>query len=605
MILRLAPRFVAALAAGFLGFAAQAAANPDDLLPPEQAFKPTLSRTSENTAVVKFDIADGYYLYRDQFKFSLLPDGSVKAEIPPGKKKQDDYFGEVETYRHAVEIPLAAEAAFRPDARLQVVSQGCADAGVCYPPQTTELALDGGVAASVGAAVKGLFGDAPAKPAAAAAPAPAVAGGDGAALFNQGSLPALLGFFFLAGLGLAFTACMYPLIPIVSGIVVGQGAGAGKGRGFALSFVYVQGMALTYAAAGVAAALSGTLLSAALQQPWVLGAFAAFFVLMALSMFGLYELQLPSALQSRLNDASNKLPGGRWLPVFGMGALSALIVGPCVAPPLAAALGYIGASGDVLRGALALYAMALGIGLPLIVVGVAGGHVLPKAGPWMSLVRNAFGTLMLAVALWIASPVLPDWAYMLGWAVLALGAGTALSAFDSLAPHAKPRQRLAKAVGVLLALVGAAQLIGLLAGARDPLQPLKPLAGGSVQAAEAKLAFRPVASEAELDAAIAAAGGKTVMLDFYADWCVSCREMERFTFSDARVQQRLAGVVLLKADVTANTEAHKALLKRFGLFGPPGTIFFGAGGQEIGQRLIGFEDADAFLGRLAGLQPSA
>ncbi|HEY9103205.1 protein-disulfide reductase DsbD [Chitinimonas sp.] len=584
--------FVSYLLAGFLSVSAFAAADPDELLPATEAFKPSVTRSSEKTATVKFEIADRYYLYRDQFKFSLQPgNGALKADFPAGKKKHDDYFGEVETYRHGVEIPLSSDTAFPAGAKIKVVSQGCADAGVCYPPETIELAL------------------ADATPAAASAPVPAAAvapvadAGDGAGLFKQGSLFALLAFFFVAGLGLAFTACMYPLIPIVSGIVVGQGGGVSKGRGFALSLVYVQGMALTYALAGVAAALSGTLLSAALQNPWVLSVFALFFVLMALSMFGLFELQLPGALQSKLNDASNKLPGGRWVPVFVMGALSALIVGPCVAPPLAAALGYIGASGDVLRGGLALYAMALGIGLPLVVVGTVGGHVLPKAGPWMGVVKNVFGSLMLAVALWIASPVLPAWLYMLGWAVLAIGAGVALSALDTLPPHVKPGKRLAKALGVLLALLGVAQLAGLLAGGRDPLQPLKPFAGGGQAGvvAEHKLAFQPVASAAELDAAIAAAGGKPVMLDFYADWCVSCREMERFTFSDAKVQQQLAGLVLLKADVTANTAEHKALLKRFGLFGPPGTIFFGQGGAEVGSRLIGFEEPEAFLQRLARL----
>ncbi|GAB3244150.1 protein-disulfide reductase DsbD [Chitinimonas naiadis] len=580
--------FVSFLIAGFLSVSAWSAANPDELLPATEAFKPSISKTGEKTATVKFEIADRYYLYRDQFKFSLQPgNGALKADFPAGKKKHDDYFGEVETYRHGVEVPLSSDTPFAPGAKIKVVSQGCADAGVCYPPETIELAL-GDSAAPTATTV--------------AAAVPAVAGSsDGSALFKNGSLAGLLAFFFVAGLGLAFTACMYPLIPIVSGIVVGQGGGVSKGKGFALSVVYVQGMALSYAIAGVVAALSGTLLSAALQNPWVLSVFALFFVVMSLSMFGLFELQLPGALQSRLNDASNKLPGGRWLPVFGMGVLSALIVGPCVAPPLAAALGYIGASGDVLRGGLALYVMALGIGLPLIVVGTVGGHVLPKAGPWMSVVKNVFGTLMLAVALWIASPVLPLWLYMLGWALLAIGAGVALSALDTLPPHVKPGKRLAKALGVVLLLMGVAELVGLLAGGRDPLQPLKSLGGGQAASAEHKLNFQPVASVAQLDAAIAAANGKPVMLDFYADWCVSCREMERFTFSDARVQQKLAGLVLLKADVTANTDEHKALLKRFGLFGPPGTIFFGQGGAETGARLIGFEDADAFLQRLAKL----
>ncbi|WP_269533098.1 protein-disulfide reductase DsbD [Chitinimonas sp. BJYL2] len=592
-------RFVAALLAGFLTFPAWAAINPDELLPAAEAFKPTLQKNSDTEASVRFDIADGYYLYRDQFKFSLQPgEQALTAEIPPGKKKHDDYFGEVEVYRQNVTITLRSKQPMAADARIKIVSQGCADAGICYPPETVELPLSDGKAGNASRAVSNLLGDAAGAATPQAAPRTA---SDGADLFGSGKLLALLAFFFLAGLGLAFTACMYPLLPIVSGIIVGQGATVSRGRGFALAMVYVQGMALTYAVAGVAAALSGTLLSAALQNPWVLGAFAVFFVIMALSMFGLFELQLPNALQSRLNDASNRLPGGRWLPVFAMGALSALIIGPCVAPPLAAALGYIAASGDVVKGALALYVMALGIGLPLVLVGTLGGHVMPKAGPWMTAVRNVFGTVMLAVAIWIATPVLPSWLLMLAWSALALGAGVALSALDPLPPHAKAAKRLAKALGVMLVLAGAALLVGLLAGARDPLQPLKPLAGAQAVAAEGKLPFQYVNSVDEFNAALAAARGKTVMLDFYADWCVSCREMERFTFSDAGVQRALGKLVLIKADVTANTPQHKALLKRFGLFGPPGTIFFDAQGKEIPARLIGFEAAEPFLQRLQQL----
>lgn len=618
------------LTAAILSVAARAEVNPDDLLPAAEAFKPAIVKTAEKSVTVRYKIADHYYLYRDHFKFALLPgDKAIKPVFPAGEVKQDPNFGDVTIYHHQVDVVLNSDSAFAPGTKLKITAQGCAEAGVCYPPETVTFPITVKAAATAPtvskspdvspppavvdaappvatdhAAAKAVVAELAQPAALAATPTTVIAASpnDGSALFKSGSLLALLTFFFAAGLGLAFTACMYPLIPIISGIVVGQGSAVSKARSFALSVVYVQGMAVTYAVAGVAAALSGTLLSSALQNGWVLGAFALFFVVMSLSMFGLFELQLPGSLQSRLNDASNKLPGGRWLPVFGMGALSALIVGPCVAPPLAAALGYIGASGDVVRGGLALYVMALGIGLPLIVVGVVGGHALPKAGGWMTMVKNAFGTLMLALALWIARPVLPDWAFMLGIALLLIGSGVALSAIDSLVPHVKPHKRLEKAVGLVLLLVGIAQLIGLLAGVRDPLQPLKPFAGGGVaQAAEVRLSFKPVNSVAELDAAIAAAAGKPVMLDFYADWCVSCKEMERFTFSDARVQAKLAGVVLLKADVTSNTDEQKALLKRFGLFGPPGTIFFGKGGKEVGQRLIGFEEADAFTKRLGAI----
>ncbi|PHV13207.1 protein-disulfide reductase DsbD [Chitinimonas sp. BJB300] len=648
-------RFVHFLLVGFLTSYALGATT-DELLPGDQAFKPSLAKTGEKTATLKFRIAEGYYLYRDRIKFTLLPDGDVKGELPPGKKKHDEYFGEVETYRHVLEVPLNTDKPWPANAKLKLVSQGCADAGVCYPPETVELSLAGGGAASEPDVLDKLFGapneattptrQVPAVHAVAPVSAPKLTPAPVASpseslpaepvtspepiappsptvveAFEQTARPlaataipvqgpfagldgwALLLAFYLAGLGMAATVCMYPLIPIISSLIVGQGQQVGKWRGFTLAMAYVQGIAVVYAAVGAVAALTGSFLVATLQNLWVIAALALVFVFLALSMFGLFNLQLPSALQSRVNDASNRLGGGRLASVFLMGALSSLIVGACMGPPLAAGLGVVGARADVLFGMLAFYLLALGVGTPLLVVGVLGGHALPKAGAWMTGVKNVFGTLLLAVALWIARPVLPEWAFMLGWAALAIGAGVGLSAFDSLSPHVKPITRLGKALGVLLALVGMAQLVGLLGGARDPLQPLKPFVGGVAVAAEHKLAFQPVNSMAELNAAVAAAKGKTVLLDFYADWCVSCQEMERYTFADAAVQRSLANFVLLKADVTANTPEHKALLKRFGLFGPPGTIFFGAKGEEIGQRLIGFEEADRFVQRLNSVSP--
>ncbi|HEX6734716.1 MAG TPA: protein-disulfide reductase DsbD, partial [Azonexus sp.] len=336
------------------------------------------------------------------------------------------------------------------------------------------------------------------------------------------------------------------------------------------------------------------LLSAALQNAWVLGTFALVFVILSFSMFGFYELQLPTALQSKLSEESGHLQGGRGIGVFLMGALSALIVGPCVAAPLAGALLYIGQTGDAVLGGTALFVMALGMGAPLIAVGVAGGSLLPKTGPWMEGVKKGFGVLLLATALWLLAPVLPGAVVMFGWAALLIIPAIYLHAIDPLPPQARGWQRFWKGIGLVMLLTGAALLLGALAGGRDPLQPLAGLRGGAASA-PAKLAFEPVRSVAELERRIAAAG-RPVMLDFYADWCVSCKEMEKFTFSDPAVQGKLAGFTLLKADVTANSDEDKALLARFQLFGPPGIIFFAADGRQVDSvRVVGFQDAPTFL----------
>jgi thiol:disulfide interchange protein DsbD len=345
--------------------------------------------------------------------------------------------------------------------------------------------------------------------------------------------------------------------------------------------------------------MTGTLLSAALQSPWVLGAFALVFVVLSFSMFGFYELQLPTSLQSKLSEESGHLQGGRGIGVFAMGALSALIVGPCVAAPLAGALLYIGQTGDAVLGGTALFVMALGMGVPLLIVGLSAGTLLPRAGAWMEAVKKGFGVLLLATAVWLVSPVIPAVVQMLAWAALLIIPAIFLHALDPLPPHAKGWQRFWKGIGIVMLLTGAALLIGALSGSRDPLQPLSGLRGQAVAAEVKKLPFEPVRSVAELEAKVKAAG-QPVMLDFYADWCVSCKEMERFTFADPAVQAKLAGFKLLKADVTANSDDDKALLARFGLFGPPGILFFDAAGKEIKTvKVIGFQDAATFLQSLA------
>ena len=590
------PRFIAFLFATLLGLLALGAHAADEPLPAEEAFRASARLIDNQQVEIRFQVADGYYLYRHRFKFAADGISFGEPALPPGKPKKDDAFGEVEIYRGELVFTLPITAG-QPPFTLQLTSQGCADIGICYPPQVHALQ----VSAGGGGLLDRALGRSAAPAAQSTAPAAAAPSGDEhdesgriARLLAGGSTLATLASFFGFGLLLAFTPCVFPMIPILSGIIVGHGHAISKGRALGLSLLYVLGMAVTYAAAGVAAGLSGTLLAAALQNPWVLGGFALVFVALALSMFGFYELQLPTALQSRLSDSANHQQGGSPAGVVAMGALSALIVGPCVAAPLAGALLYIARSGDAVLGGAALFAMALGMGAPLVIVGVLARSALPKPGPWMEGVRRAFGVMLLAVAVWLVSPVLPSIVPMLAWAGLLIFSAIYLHALDPLPSHAAGWQRFWKGVGVLALLAGAALFVGALAGSRDPLQPLAILRAQAAQAPEAGTKFQRVGSVEALDQALKTAT-RPVMLDFYADWCISCKEMERFTFADPAVARRLAGFQLLQADVTANSDADKALLKRFGLFGPPGIIFFDSAGQERqGLRVVGFQPAEAF-----------
>jgi thiol:disulfide interchange protein DsbD len=572
-------------------FALTGLVRAEEPLPPEQAYRFSVQAIDAKTLEARWQITDGYYMYRDKFKFSLDGGTLGAPKLPPGKIKDDEIFGKVEIYRKEVKILLPVEAAG--PVTLKAISQGCWDGGICYPPITQEARIE-----MVGA------GAAPAAlPASASGPSresDSTGPGDEssriARLFKGGNLAWVLFSFFGFGLLLSLTPCVFPMIPILSGIIVNHGHAVSHLRAFVLSLVYVLGMAVTYAAVGVAAGLSGTLLSAALQNAWVLGGFALVFVVLSFSMFGFYELQMPSALQSRMSDTANR-QGGSLPAIALMGALSALIVGPCVAAPLAGALLYIAQTGNAVLGGAALFVMALGMGAPLLLVGAFSRSLLPKSGPWMEGVKKFFGVVMLGTALWLVSPVIPLWSQMLGWALLMIVPAIYLHALDPLPQHAHGWQRLGKGIGVILLLSGAAMLIGMLGGARDPLQPLGFLRAGT--AAEIPVTtFERVASVERLDARLAEAksAGKPAMLDFYADWCVSCKEMERFTFADPQVAARMKQFVLLKADVTANSDADAALLKRFGLFGPPGIIFFDAKGRELSDlRVVGFQPAEQFL----------
>jgi thiol:disulfide interchange protein DsbD len=567
----------------------------EEPLEPEQAYRFSVRAVDANTVEARWQIADDYYMYREKIRFAAEP-ATVKLGdpvFPAGKVKDDEFFGKVETYRKEVAIRIPVQAGDTTTFTLKAVSQGCWDKGVCYPPTPQQAKVD--LAALSEPAATGL----------AASTAPASDGDESSRitqLLKHGSFWLVIASFFGFGLLLCLTPCVFPMVPILSGIIVNHGHAVTHARAFWLSLAYVLGMAATYAAIGIAAGFSGTLISSALQNAWVLGAFALIFVILSLSMFGFYELQLPAALQTRLSEEANR-QGGSYGAIAIMGALSALIVGPCVAAPLAGALLYIAQTKDAVLGGAALFAMALGMGAPLILVGVFSRSLLPKTGPWMEAVKKFFGVIMLATALWLVTPVIPIWTQMLGWAALLIVPAIYMHALDPLPAHSNNWNRLWKGLGVLMLLAGTAMLAGVFGGARDPLRPLGFLnADATDRAVPSRLTFERVASVADLDARIAdaAARGQPAMLDFYADWCVSCKEMEKFTFADAGVQARLAGVRLLQADVTANSDDDKSLLKRFGLFGPPGIIFFGRDGKEIvGVRVVGYQDAEQFLATLS------
>ena len=636
-------RLLASTLVMLLGLAAVPATAAEDFLPPEQAFRFEARALDARTVEVAFTVANGYYLYREQFAFAA-EDASVRvapAQIPPGKVKFDETFAKnVETYRGRVVIRVPVEAA--PAAfTLAVTSQGCADAGLCYPPMqsTARVQLvgfggdgrvsvqagEGGVAAGAGTAASGAgtssaaANNATGANTATGATPNAGGSGDGGidGALRSGHWWLVLGVFFGAGLLLSFTPCVLPMLPILSSIIVGQtGGSTSRSRGFGLALAYSLGMALVYTALGVAAGLAGEGLAAALQNPWVLGGFALMLAALSMSMFGFYELQLPAALRDRLDAGASRFKGGQWAGVFAMGGLSALIVSPCVAAPLAGALLYISQTRDVLLGGSALFALAAGMSVPLLLVGASAGALLPRAGAWMESVKRFFGVLLLGVAWWILSPVLPAAIGVAGWGLLLLISASLFGAFDRLGESSGAGSRLGKAFGVALALLGAAQIVGAMGGATDPLQPLQRFAqkaapqltgaagGGEVTARAATESvphFQRVKDLNELDAVLRSAG-RPVMLDFYADWCVSCKEMEKLTFSDPRVRARLDMMLLVQADVTQNSPADRALLKRFNLFGPPGILFFDAQGRELAaQRVIGYQDATRFLGSLAGV----
>ena len=564
-------------------------------LQPEEAFRLSVSKQADEQARLTWDIAKGYYLYRKQMKVEVEPPGNTRQiNWPAGTPKTDEFFGDSEVYYKQVSVLVKA-----PDAQaLALTWQGCADAGLCYPPQSKRISL-----ADIAVTLVTTTGEA------AGSPAPAVAGAFGqdqdlADRLSRLHLGWMVVVFFGLGLLMTFTPCVLPMVPIVSSLVAGSGAS--PRRGFVLSLAFVLPMALTYAGVGAAAALAGANLQAVLQNPWVLGAFALIFVVLALAMFGLYELQLPAFVRNRLNSASQGQRGGTVAGAASMGVLSALLVGPCMTAPLAGALLYIGNTGDVVTGALVLFAMGLGMGVPLLLVGTLGARLLPKPGEWMNRVKALFGFVLLGTAIFFVGRVLPASLTLGLWGAWLLA--MALSVLAMVKKLDTDRSRLfARYAALLLGLWGSAMVVGAAGGGQDLLRPLAfgNAAGGSAPANAGRsfmARFQPLLSQPALASRLAEAGqrGQWTLVDFYADWCVSCDVIEREVFADPRVQQALSGVQLLRPDVTANNANDQALMRAHQILGPPTMLLIGPDGKERrGERVIGELSADDFLARLA------
>lgn len=626
--------WAALLSAGF----AQA---QQDFLDPEEAFVFSAAMATPERLDVHFKVAPEYYMYRDRFEFVLEPESDAallgQAVFPPGLVKYDPTFDEnMEVYYEQYTLQVPVQAGASQPLTLTVTSQGCADAGLCYPPMDQVVTLTPAAAGytatgpGVGAQVPDIAQSTPPESYASVAgetagtvstgtdSSPTSSGGSLgqamslgdtgiAAYLTQAHLLEIIILSAALGLLLSFTPCVLPMVPILLAVLAGESRSAAslsRWRGLSLAAAFVLGMSLVYTALGVAAGLIGASLAVWLQTPWVLSIFAVILAVLALAMFDVFTFQAPTGMQSRLNKRLNKIPGGRYSGVFIMGMVSALIVGPCVAAPLAGVLLFISQTGDVVLGGTALFSMAWGSGLLLLVVGMSSGALLPKAGPWMEGIKRVFGVLLFATAWWMVNSVLPAPVIMLGWAFLAMWSAVMLGGFSRLDPDARIGRTVNKTLGIVLALWAALLIASVAAGGRDLLEPLKPFTASSGPWASAPtaapavgadaLTFVAADSAADLDH-ILANTDRPVMLDFYADWCVSCIEMERFTFTDPGVAQRMAQLTLVKADVTRNLPEHRELLKRFNLFGPPGIIFFDADARVMDDaRVVGFQNAEKF-----------
>ncbi|OGT82338.1 MAG: hypothetical protein A3G96_05675 [Gammaproteobacteria bacterium RIFCSPLOWO2_12_FULL_52_10] len=589
-----------------------------EILKVDEAFIMRTTVTDPTTVHAHWEIADGYYLYNDKFTFEVI-EGQASVDqssiqIPKGKVKEDPSFGRVEVLYHEVEfnLRLIRQTQEETPITLQIKYQGCKEDSICYPPQRKKIPLVLGVMAEPVAESPPQTTTVTAAATDAATIAPAAATADAGTeikvseqdaiteRLKSGGLFLNIATFFGFGLLLSLTPCVFPMIPILSGIIVGKGEKITPMQGFTLSLAYVVAMALTYALAGIIAAMLNFNVQAASQNVWVISVFSIIFILLSLSMFGFYDIQLPASLQTRISAISDSQERGSLIGAFIMGALSAIIVGPCVAPPLAGALLYISQTGDQLLGGLALFALGMGMGVPLLIIGGSAGSILPRAGMWMETIKKTFGVMLIAVAVWFVSRIVPGTVALLLWAVLLIVTAIYMGALDQLREGAT-WQRLWKGIGIIMLVYGIVLLIGAAGGSQSVLQPLQGLAQSSGKdtghQAEA-LPFKRIKSLADLENELQQAGknGKNVMLDFYADWCIACIEMETYTFPKPEVHTVLRDVVLLQADVTANDEVDEELMQNFDIFGPPAILFFGKDAIERKPyRLVGFVEADKFV----------
>ena len=595
----------------------------EEFLDPEKAFVFSAQMQTDNQLSIRFDIAPKYYMYRERFEYHIKDDDENRTQASQllgtpvypssGQVKYDPTFDkEMEVYYQNVEIQLPLNKSDGPFT-LEVIGQGCADAGLCYPPMTYEVGLS---TTATGYEITSGKGAVLGGPSLAS-----TAGDNRVSLFDAGdtdiaawltdaSLIKIILLSFALGVLLSFTPCVLPMLPILLSIVVGDrkagNATLSRFRGLNLTLMYVLGTSVVYTILGILAASVGAVMASWIQNPWVLGLFAIALIILAIGMFGAFTIQMPASLQSSLNEKVSRMPGGRMGNAFFMGIISALICGPCVAAPLAGVLLFISQTGDLTTGGLALFVLAWGQGTSLLILGTSSGALLPKAGPWMESIKNFCGLLLLATAVWMIMPITPVWFNMLAWAFLSMCLALLLGAFTPFSGNSGILKLLLKASGLLFVLWAALLMLGLATGGQSVLNPLKGLNAGAGQGPATRSSTTPVAATpfiqvktlAELESTLANAG-KPVMLDFYADWCISCKEMELFTFSDPGVRQKLNQMLLLQVDVTKNNEADRELLKRFKLFGPPGIIFFNDKGQELEKiRVVGFQNAERFSGTL-------